>query len=156
MWREALITLVRTGQFKTQGELVSALKTSGYDVTQASVSRELKAQDIRKHNGFYVLADMSLPDGIPVLEALTAGAQTLVVLKTHPAIAPMLSQSIDDAQVAGVLGTIAGNDTVFVSVTGEHGRLALGHWLGTSIVVAPDSPVPHDSAKQDLSTLGVN
>ena len=156
MWRDALITLVRTGQFKTQGELVSALKSGGYDVTQASVSRELKAKDIRKHNGFYVLADMSLPEGIPVLEASTALSQTMVVLKTHPAIAPMLSQSIDDAHIVGVLGTIAGNDTVFVSVTGEHGRLALEHWLGTRIVVAPDGPMAAESTNQDLSTLGVN
>ena len=156
MWRDALITLVRTGQFKTQGELVSALKTSGYDVTQASVSRELKAQDIRKHNGFYVLADMSLPEGIPVLEALTAVSQTLVVLKTHPAIAPMLSQSIDDSHIAGVLGTIAGNDTVFVSVSGERGRLALEHWLGSAITVVPDGPMPADPSQPDVSTLGVN
>ena len=156
MWRDALITLVRTGQFKTQGELVSSLKTGGYDVTQASVSRELKARDIRKHNGFYVLADVSLPEGIPVLEAVTAGSQTLVVLKTQPAIAPMLSQSIDDAHIPGVLGTIAGNDTVFVSVTGEHGRVALEHWLGTDIMVMADGAVPPDSSKKDLSPLGVN
>lgn len=150
------MTLVRTGGFKTQSELVTSLKTGGYDVTQASVSRELKAQDIRKHNGFYVLSDTSLPEGIPVLEALAPHSQTLVVLKTHPAIAPMLSQSIDDAQIPGVLGTIAGNDTVFVTLSGEHARMALERWMGTAISLVADEPAGPDTSPNDISTLGVN
>ena len=156
MWREELLSLVRTGGFKTQGELVTALKTGGYDVTQASVSRELKARDIRKHNGFYVLADTSLPEGIPVLEATAPSPQTMVVLKSHPAIAPMLSQSIDDAHIQGVLGTIAGNDTVFVTVTGERGRRALERWMGTAIQTVPDVPEVSEPTADQHSNIGVN
>ena len=69
MWREQLISLIETGAYRTQGELVSALKSGGYDVNQASVSRELKAQDVHKRDGIYVLENGSLPANVPVTDA---------------------------------------------------------------------------------------
>ena len=64
-----------------QGELVSALKSVGYDVNQASVSRELKAKEVHKVDGFYVLENGSLPPSVPVTDAHATASGPMVVLK---------------------------------------------------------------------------
>tara|TARA_Y100000589_G_C26772882_1_gene474521 strand:- start:79 stop:534 length:456 start_codon:yes stop_codon:yes gene_type:complete len=133
MWREELITLIEKGVYRTQGELVSALKSAGYDVNQASVSRELKAQDVHKRDGIYVLENGSLPANVPVTDAQATASGPMVVLKTIPASAPMLAQFIDDAHLSGVLGTLAGNDTVFVACADERGAQSLAGWLKRDI-----------------------
>jgi transcriptional regulator of arginine metabolism len=133
MWREELIKLIDQGVFKTQGELVSALKSAGYDVNQASVSRELKSREVHKVDGIYVCDSGSLPPNVPVTDAQATQSGPMVVLKTIPASAPMLAQFIDDAQLAGVLGTLAGNDTVFVACADEHGARILAGWLKRDI-----------------------
>ena len=133
MWREELINLIDKGIYRTQGELVSALKSAGYDVNQASVSRELKAKDVHKVDGIYVLENGSLPSNVPVTDAQATASGAMVVLKTIPASAPMLAQFIDDAQLSGVLGTLAGNDTVFVACANERGAQTLAAWLKRDI-----------------------
>ena len=115
MWRDTLDSLVRSGRFSTQGDLVAALREAGHDVTQGTVSRELRARGIRKVGGRYVPPSVAgLPDGIEVVAADRC-AGPLVVLRTGPAMAPLLGQAIDDASITGVVGTIAGDDTVFVA-----------------------------------------
>ena len=133
MWRRELINLIESGAYRTQGELVSALKSVGYDVNQASVSRELKAKEVHKVDGFYVLENGSLPPSVPVTDAHATASGPMVVLKTLPASAPMLAQFIDDAHLSGVLGTLAGNDTVFVACADERGAQALSGWLKRDI-----------------------
>ncbi len=133
MWREELISLIEKGVFKTQGELVSSLKSAGYDVNQASVSRELKAKEVHKRDGIYVVDNASLPSNVPVTDAQATQSGPMIVLKTIPASAPMLAQFIDDAHLPGVLGTLAGNDTVFVACADEHGAHTLAGWLKRDI-----------------------
>lgn len=133
MWREELIRLIDKGVYKTQSELVSALKSNGYDVNQASVSRELKSREVHKVDGIYVSQSGSLPANVPVTDAQATQSGPMVVLKTLPASAPMLAQFIDDAHLSGVLGTLAGNDTVFVACADEHGARTLAGWLKRDI-----------------------
>lgn len=128
MWRDALITLVDKGLFRTQGELVSALKSAGYDVNQASVSRELKSRDVHKRDGIYVVSKAALPPSVPIIDA-HATTGPMVVLKAIPASASMLAQFIDDAALVGILGTLAGNDTVFVCCANDEAGRALEAWL---------------------------
>ena len=55
---------------------------------------------------------------VPVFGVVANRANTLAILKTAPACAPVLGQFIDDGEVGGVLGTISGDDTVFAAIDG--------------------------------------
>lgn len=133
MWREELIRLIEKGVFKTQEGLVLALKSAGYDVNQASVSRELKSREVHKVHGIYASENGSLPVNVPITDAQATQNGSIVVLKTIPASAPMLAQCIDDAHLSGVIGTLAGNDTVFVACADENGACTLAGWLKRDI-----------------------
>ena len=64
MWQDRLRELIREGRYRTQSELVEALNKSGFEATQASISRELKTQRVRKHDGYYTSLGSALPEGI--------------------------------------------------------------------------------------------
>lgn len=131
MWRAVLMELVGSGRYGTQSDLVGALQDRGHDVNQSSVSRELRRQRVDKVRGLYVAtAAAGLPPSITLLDARASVGGPLVVLRTKPAGAPMLAHVLDDARIPGVLGTLAGDDTVFVACTSFDGLGALESFLG--------------------------
>ena len=101
----------------------------GYQVTQATISRELSALGASKQGGVYRLPPPTdLP--APVLSSAVAAGGGMVVLQTIPAHASVLAQAIDAAELNGVLGTVAGDDTVFVAVAGPEGVASLKRLTG--------------------------
>jgi len=128
-WREKLPTLVREARFRTQSELVSALTAAGTQVDQAAISRELKALGAIKIDGIYRLP---AAHDIELLSAAITAQGCLVVIHTTPVWAPVLASRIDEAALDGVLGTIAGDDTVFVATTGATASDALLSWIDAS------------------------
>jgi len=114
-WREHLPELVASGRFSTQKELAVELADLGYTgIHQAAVSRELHRIGAIKDGGFYAMP-LEDPLPVPVHRASATAGGCLLVLKTDPAFASVLGQLVDDAAISGVLGTIAGDDTVFVA-----------------------------------------
>jgi transcriptional regulator of arginine metabolism len=133
MWRKELLELIASGRYSTQSQLVEALEDCGHAVNQSSVSRELRARHIDKVGGRYVLPmEAGLPDAIDLFE-VQVGAGPVVVLRTVPAGAPMLAQVVDRAQIPGVLGTLAGDDTVFVACAAGIDLSPLSRFLGRRI-----------------------
>lgn len=130
-WRTLVPDLVTAGDYRTQGELVRALSERGFRVDQAAVSRELRALGVAKRGGVYRLPSPAPEHPIHRL-SLTAG-DCIVVVVTAPALAMALAQSIDRAQIDGVLGTVAGDDTVFVATSGRLASQRLAEWLGSPI-----------------------
>ena len=126
-WQQHLLELVNSGGFRTQNDLVVALKDRGFTVHQGSVSRELRHLGVTKVRGAYVIPDARL--GAPVHGATSTAGGCMVVLRTDPAFASVLAQAIDSAGAPGILGTIAGDDTVFVATTGPSGAQALAALL---------------------------
>jgi transcriptional regulator of arginine metabolism len=118
-WRAILNDLIETGNFRTQRELVRAIEArTGRRINQASVSRELTSLGVRKVDGVYRLGpDLDIASRVGEV-AVTAGG-CLVVVHTDIAFASVIAQTIDGAAIPGVLGTIAGDDTVFVATSGE-------------------------------------
>ena len=117
-----LLELVIGGSFRKQNELVEALQARGVQVTQSSVSRDIRDLGLRKHEGVYVappemLAGPSGPDMWAFALSVTAAGDNLVVIRSKPATAQTLAIELDSAAWPGVVGTIAGDDTVFVAVT---------------------------------------
>jgi transcriptional regulator of arginine metabolism len=128
-WHDLLPQLLATGDYRTQGDLVRALADAGHDVNQATVSRQLAWLGARKVDGVYRLQESPLA-AAPVHTFRITAHGCLAVVKTDPAFAMVLAQAIDDAEIAGVLGTVAGDDTVFVATEGRPATDRLAHALG--------------------------
>jgi len=129
--RDQVRRLIAAGGVHTQGEVVAALAARGVDVTQATVSRDLAGLGVVR--GFrggrltYLLPD-DRTDGTGAAQARLrrlladlpleiAETAPLVVLRTSPGAANAIASSIDLSQWGDVVGTIAGDDTIFVACT---------------------------------------
>jgi transcriptional regulator of arginine metabolism len=124
--QEAIRRIIRTRAVSTQEELGQLLAREGFDVTQATLSRDLArlgAMRVSLPGGgtVYGLEDAPPPSGeARLLELgdmlLTVDAnELLVVLHTRPGSAPVVAAAIDQARLPECLGTIAGDDTIFVA-----------------------------------------
>ncbi len=134
MWRKVLLDLIASGRYSTQSQLVEALEQRGQTVNQSSISRELRARRVEKLEGRYVLPiEAGLPDAVDLFDVKIAHGGPLVVLRTVPAGAPILAQAIDHARIPGVLGTLAGDDTVFVACSGDGDLTGLSRFLGRKL-----------------------
>lgn len=129
-WRTALTTLLKAGSCRTQGELVREVqKITGEVVNQATVSRELQALGAVKVDGIYRTAPPASL-GAPVHKFSVTSNDCMAVVRTDPAYANVIAYAIDDADLDGVLGTIAGDDTVFVALQGAAAIPGLRRLLG--------------------------
>lgn len=116
---QLLRSLISAQQIGTQSELAKLLKKEGHKVTQSSVSRDLEELGVIKAHGFYTLP-MSLGQG-PILRVLSirSAGDALIVLKCEPGFASAISAEIDRQSLPGILGTLAGDDTIFIAVSGR-------------------------------------
>jgi transcriptional regulator of arginine metabolism len=142
--RDAVVRIIRSRRIGTQDELLSALSSAGFRATQATLSRDLArlgARRVSRPEGgtVYELTDgADAGSGLGALRGLVAeitANASLVVIRTHPGSAPAIARAIDLAAIREVLGTIAGDDTIFVAPSGglRPRRLAtrLAELLGT-------------------------
>ena len=130
-WRTYLRELVSAGVYRTQGDLVEALSEFGCDVDQGTISRELRAMRVIKVDGAYRLPPPAeLPATIHRV-SLTSG-DCLAVVRTDAAFASAVAQHVAELALDGVLGTIAGDDTVFVALTGPEAADRLLQHLGAA------------------------
>lgn len=123
-----LTELVSSRELRTQEEVCEALTAEGWQVTQSSVSRDIAALRLCKEGGRYVRpSQRAVQAGGPplqsvlsesVLDAAPAG-DALIVLHTPPGEASRVGAAIDRLAFSEVVGTIAGDDTVFVAVQGS-------------------------------------
>lgn len=119
--QQAIKRIVRGGGIRTQNELVAALREHGFEVTQATVSRDISDLDLRKDvAGFYALSeDMKLKALATAAIKETRRAGNQVIVLTEPGSASSVAAALDAAQVDGVLGCIAGDDTILVITSDE-------------------------------------
>ncbi|MDA1007938.1 MAG: arginine repressor [Planctomycetota bacterium] len=122
----AISRLVGGGGIQNQAQLATALSHLGFEVTQATLSRDLTELSVLKGTDGYVLAESVGAVGVPDLNhtmrqclAEVHAGGTIVVLKTAPGQASVLAVAVDGAQLDGVLGTIAGDDCIFVATASD-------------------------------------
>ena len=108
--------IVRTERVKTQRSLVEHLKKRGFDVTQATISRDITEMGLRKlPEGIYALAeDLYLQRMVSDLVTDVRRTGNLVLIKASPGTGPGVAAALDAADLPGVLGSIAGDDTILV------------------------------------------
>ncbi len=122
--RRRLLELVAASDLRTQDDLARALAREGWRTTQSSISRDIAALGLVKMNGVYRRAPRAPkagenPDEARVAEALLsaeASGSALVVLRTGPGEADHVAVALDRMTLSEIVGTIAGDDTVFIAV----------------------------------------
>jgi transcriptional regulator of arginine metabolism len=112
-----LLNLIRVKPVGTQGELAAHLARAGVTATQSSVSRDLEELGIIKRAGRYMLPRPTNGASARGLLSLDAAGDALVVAKCEPGLASAVAVEIDGAALPEIVGTIAGEDTIFIAVT---------------------------------------
>ena len=123
---EKIIELIRQYEIDTQEELAARLNEAGFKVTQATVSRDIRALKVAGSNGKsrYAILEEHTPDVLSdkysrVLKdaviAMNIG-QNIVVVKTIPGMAMAAAAALDAMKWPEILGCIAGDDTIMLVV----------------------------------------
>ena len=133
--RSVLAKIIREGTVRRQTELVALLRKSGHIATQSSVSRDLRELGVAKMGDRYVLPENTAPvkNDFSALKQfvsarLTAGTN-LTVLKTTVGSAQSVAVAIDTARWPEVVGTISGDDTIFIATAGADAQRKLSERL---------------------------
>lgn len=131
-----IIEIINREAVETQEDLADALNREGYNVTQATVSRDIRELKLTKVmvDGRQKYAALKQPDGITTdkyIRVLKDGfasmdmAQNILVIKTVSGMAMAVAAALDNMQWHEIVGTIAGDDTIMCAVRSVSGTCAV-------------------------------
>lgn len=141
----ALLEIVGERPVRTQRQLVEALRARGIDVTQATISRDVKRLGLVKvpdpDGGYrYARPEDTVAPPPASREALASAvrdfvtgldeAQGILVVTTHPGCANAVAIAMDEADLPGLVATVAGDDTIFALARTSEARRRLRKRLG--------------------------
>jgi len=121
-----IIEIIQTKEVETQEQLAEELRSKGFDITQATVSRdikELKLIKVMNSHGTHKYATIAPEDIFLSNKLVNIFCQTVlyvdhvdnfIVLKTISGSAPAAAEALDSLKFNGIVGTIAGDNTVFI------------------------------------------
>ncbi|MFC4701661.1 transcriptional regulator ArgR [Glaciecola siphonariae] len=123
---KAFKELLTTESYGSQGEIVNALKTLGFDnISQSKVSRMLskfgavRTRDARGDMVYCLPPELGMPTAKSPLKQLVLDIvhnNVMVIIRTSPGAAQLIARLLDSlSHTDGVLGTIAGDDTIFIA-----------------------------------------
>lgn len=121
--QKKLLSLIKAKPFSTQSELRDSLERAGVPATQSSLSRDLDELGVVKHRGHYTMPKANGAAARGLLSLDPAG-ENLVIARTEPGLASAVAVEIDGAAMSEIVGTIAGEDTIFVAVRDQKGQRA--------------------------------
>ncbi|MCR4688785.1 MAG: arginine repressor [Saccharofermentans sp.] len=128
--QEMIIKLIKEHDISTQEELTNLVRQNGFEATQATCSRDIKELGIIKitmpnNNTKYAVLDRTGDVAPGRLLSVFANslvsvkaAMNIIVIKTLPGMAQAAASALDSIHLENCVGTIAGDDTVFVAATG--------------------------------------
>lgn len=124
--KAAIADIINSGRIHTQEELSAALEARGFYVAQATLSRDIKELGAVRvpdpqEGFFYMVPSKPVPGHGMSIDSLEISGQ-LCAVRVHPGFASPVASLIDEASISGVMGTIAGDDTVMVMLTEEADR----------------------------------
>ncbi len=135
MRRDAIVRILRQSAVARQAELVELLARQGFEATQSSVSRDLRELGVVKGAERYLLPaveDALTPSHFEAVSAFVKGYRasgpTMTVLRTSAGTAQTVAIALDKARWPEVVGTIAGDDTIFIATDSARAQRRLhGH-----------------------------
>ena len=113
--QQKILSLIQVKPIGTQEDLRMLLERAGVAATQSSVSRDLEELGVVKQHGHYTLPRANGASARGLL-SLDQSGDSLVVARTLPGLASAVAVEIDAAALEDVVGTIAGEDTIFLAV----------------------------------------
>jgi transcriptional regulator of arginine metabolism len=114
--QQKILSLIRARRIGTQQELSGMLERAGMGATQSSISRDLEELGVVKSGGFYTLPAAAGGPASRGLLGLEPAGECLVVAKCEPGLASAVAVEIDRAAIPEIVGTLAGEDTIFIAV----------------------------------------
>ena len=124
--------IISSQELGSQEELLTALKNEGFQLTQATLSRDLKQLKVAKAasmrgNYVYVLPNETMYKRVSTPQSAKEMMQVpgflsinfsgnMGVIKTRPGYASSIAYNIDNSHIESILGTIAGDDTIFIVI----------------------------------------
>jgi len=153
--REEILAIIGQSAVHSQDELLALLRKRGFKVTQPTLSRDLRELGVAKSPAGYVvpgtlatvtnISAFTLREDreervnrlvrTSVLSAQAAG--NLVVVRTPVAAAQPLASAIDAAQLDDVLGTIGGDDTIFIALATPNAAAVLARHIQHTAGITP-------------------
>jgi transcriptional regulator of arginine metabolism len=115
--QQVILRLIESERISSQERLRKKLVKLGFAVTQATLSRDLRELNVVKSatdDGAYKYTVMDSWMGLPIRQCEASG--NLLVVRTDAGMAPAVAYRIDELEIPGVLGTVAGEDTLLVVV----------------------------------------
>ena len=123
--RRAIAELLESHVIRRQAELVLLLRARGFDATQSSISRDLRDLGAAKLQAGYRLSDprdginrQALRSVAEFLRDIRSAGPNLVVVSTAIGAAPRVALTLDRANWPEVVGTLSGDDTIFIATAG--------------------------------------
>ena len=113
--QQRILSLIQAKPIGTQEDLRALLERTGTPATQSSLSRDLEELGVVKQHGHYTLPRLDSATARGLLSLDQAG-DSLVIARTMPGLASAVAVEIDAAALPEVVGTIAGEDTIFIAV----------------------------------------
>mgnify|MGYP003447866405 CR=1 FL=1 len=129
--QEAILDLVKKYEIETQEELAEKLNKSGFAVTQATISRDIRELKLTKiqrgaKQVYAALTENKFSNSNKYIDILKHSfvsmdmAQNILVVKTVSGMAMAVAAALDAMHLSEVVGSIAGDDTIMVSVRTSH------------------------------------
>ena len=120
--RNAILRILRSGVVRRQSDLAILLKREGFEVTQSSVSRDLRELGVLKASGRYLVPpdEISRANGdfgalSQFVRTVRAAGNSITVIRTTIGAAASVAVALDKAEWPEVVGTISGDDTIFLA-----------------------------------------
>ena len=132
--QEKIIEIIHTMDIETQEELTGELAKAGFQATQATVSRDIRELKLTKaasadgKQRYCLVSGQDMDMNNKYRKVLAAGilsmeaAENLIVIKTVSGMAMAVGAALDNMELPGLMGCIAGDDTIFCAV--KNSRLA--------------------------------
>jgi len=125
---QAFKDLLKQEQFSSQADIAEALKSQGFEnISQSKVSRMLskfgavRTRNARQEMVYCLPAELGMPTAKSPLKQLVLDIEhndVMVIIRTSPGAAQLIARLLDSLSKSdGVLGTIAGDDTIFIAPT---------------------------------------
>jgi transcriptional regulator of arginine metabolism len=143
---KAILAILRRSPIRRQEELVERLAARGFEVTQSSVSRDLRDLAVAKVAGRYrapaapAASESALEEIAHSLVAARAAGAHLTVVLTQTGAAQAVGLALDRAGWGEIVGTIAGDDTVFVATASARDQSRLLHRLHALLAQSTAEP----------------
>ena len=133
--QSAILEAIASGDVATQNDLVASLKKKGVAATQVSISRDIAELGLMKVGGVYRPATAEGGASDPELplrafvRSVTPAGPNLTVVRCDTGTAPRVGLALDGLPLAGLVGTLAGDDTVFVACESASAQKSLVTFL---------------------------